>query len=200
MRPPPRQSQDCLRERSLSDPRLCIKAARLGGRVIRHGWHVCALRFSAPLRSRPARLVRLGLRNPSAATGCLAWSEYLPAPYTAVSAASCASSRTRALPFASALPRPLSAVGTCSIDTAQAFPLAPTDEPPMSNAHRWPTVLRPSRCPTMCLWHAERVSATNQSERGERRGCALRGTPGEAAAFRCVRPLIAKGDHVPTGR
>ena len=80
-------------------------------------------------------------------------------------------------------------------------------------------------CVTMCLWHAERVSATNQSERGERRGGALRGTQnapqkaklsegrfGEAepegcasirecaAAFRRVRPLIANGDHVPTGR
>ena len=58
----------------------------------------------------------------------------------------------------------------------------------------------PLRDSTMRLWHAERVSATNQSERGERRGGALRGTPGEAAAFRCVRPLIANGDHVPTGR
>ena len=79
------------------------------------GWHVCGLRFSAPLRSRPARLVRLGLRNPSAATGRLAWSEYLPAPPTAVSAASCASSRPRALPFASASPRPLPAIGTCQL-------------------------------------------------------------------------------------
>jgi len=28
----------------------------------------------------------------------------------------------------------------------------------------------------MCLWHTERVSATNPSERGEMRGDALRGT------------------------
>ena len=32
----------------------------------------------------------------------------------------------------------------------------------------------------MCLWHTERVSATNPSERGERRGGALRGTHGLA--------------------
>ena len=34
-------------------------------------------------------------------------------------------------------PSPLTAVGTCSFDTAQALPLAPTDEPHTSEAHTW---------------------------------------------------------------
>ena len=110
-------------------------------------------------------------------------------------------------------------------DTAQASPLAPTDEqrahlahgrarrpaepptvglasplPHMSEAHCWrlrqsregrillrpicdrfrtqriaSLPLRPSRCPTMCLWHAERVSATNPKRAGrEARRCIER--------------------------
>ena len=48
-------------------------------------WHVCALRFSAPLHSATADSPLSAMRHPSANAACMAWSEYLPSPCKAAS-------------------------------------------------------------------------------------------------------------------
>ena len=199
-----RQSQDCLRVRSLSDPRLCVKAAQLAGALSATvGTGATALRGCVSLRHRatafhPARCIHPRMR--------LAWlgrdtSRRPATPPRGVCRARAADCALAPLAFAPPLAR-------CRympfLARRKRRRLHRLDEPFRCSAQPWRGVMSRFLACANChiirgLAHqGAQCAPCQKAERAKDVAWRLGDARNVAAAFHRARPLIANGDHVPT--